>query len=165
MDDSSVSQVSVQTVMKQQAYLLFYIQSNLPSSSPPTAAPASSSSPSPAKASELNQPSNLQKRKFSEPSSDTAVAAAAAAKAKVGNGSLRSNLDDGDIDEHDPLSDLLFFAKKQQLELPATVTQSKAKMTVANENRDLTLPSEKVEVTSSPPQTSRLPTKRFGIFR
>jgi hypothetical protein len=159
MDDSSVSQVSIQTVMKQQAYLLFYIQSNPPhsSSSPsspatPVTAPAAAAAPA-TKSSELDLSSTLQKRKFSENSSPP-LTEKERQQLPVGNGSLRSNLDDGDDDDDDPLGDLLFLAKKHQIELPQSVSQS-------HDNSSSSLPSDLNPSTES----SRLPPKRFGIFR
>ena len=144
MDDSSVSQVSIQTVMKQQAYLLFYIQSNAASSAP--------QSPVSKKATELDQSSALQKRKLSEASPLTEKEVSQKITLPVQNSSLATNLDD---DDDDPLGDMLFLAKKHHIELPQSVSQN---------DGDSSLPAEK-EGDGSSSKSSRLPPKRYGIFR
>jgi hypothetical protein len=166
MDDSSVSQVSLQTVLKQQAYLLFYIQTppksqtpapalTLPQSSvvakPLTLAaavpPSSSLSSQDSLSTECDQlSSSAQKRKFSESSS----ALTTVPSQELVQKDLRHTAkEDEDEDDDDLVGEMLFLAKKHRIDLPPVVVETK----------DV---EEEEEV---PFHSTRLPPKRFGIFR
>lgn len=148
MDDSSVSQVSINTVLKQQAYLLFYIQSNTTPSRP------GKDISHQAESSELDDTTPGLKRKHVEVPNSKEVQKE---KVVLQNGLFKEpeNSDDDD----DPLGEMLFLAKKHKIELPAAATQ-----TVTQKVSSSPPPSSETdrEVCDRP---SRLPPKRFGVFR
>jgi hypothetical protein len=145
MDDSSVSQVSINTVLKQQAYILFYLQSNL----------------------------KIAQNRSSE--TEKMIATQMELKSHESYDQLNSELDDHrefppkrKIEEpqkplqapvrhedDDELSDVLFLAKKQKIDVTEFLESMKSK-TSANCPTTLFDDREK---------TTRLPPRRFGIFR
>lgn len=175
MDDSSVSQVSVQTVLKQQAYLLFYLQTNLSSpNSSSTSTSTATLKPKPnsitvngqhnhSTSSEID--STLQKRKFNELSSSsteqpkTLVYQNGSFNVKDMNGNKKKVNGDDDEDEDDDVGDLLYLAKKNQINLPIPQSPS------TPSKNDISSTSLPPSPQQEPPKPCRLPVKRFGIFR